>query len=76
MTARLVLIVFKFSQPLLINRAVLLLTEPESKSKTNIGRALIGATRLSWHCIGDRALYTQHIPVYHDVPWWSHLLGL
>lgn len=37
---------FKFSQPLLINKAVLLLQEPDSQDKTNTGRALIGATAL------------------------------
>ncbi|CAH0054441.1 unnamed protein product [Clonostachys solani] len=43
---RLALIGFKFSQPLLVNRAVRLLQEPESLEKTNTGRALIGATSL------------------------------
>lgn len=43
---RLCLIGFKFSQPLLINRAVSLLDEPDSQEKTNIGRTLIGATSL------------------------------
>jgi ATP-binding cassette, subfamily C (CFTR/MRP), member 1 len=43
---RLCLIGFKFSQPLLIHRAVSLLDEPDSQEKSNVGRALIGATSL------------------------------
>jgi ATP-binding cassette subfamily C (CFTR/MRP) protein 1 len=43
---RLCLIGFNFSQPLLINRAVSLLMDPDSQAKTNAGRALIGATVL------------------------------
>lgn len=43
---RLCLTAFKFSQPLLIHKAVSLLEEPESQEKTNIGRTLIGATTL------------------------------
>ncbi|KAJ3531278.1 hypothetical protein NM208_g8949 [Fusarium decemcellulare] len=43
---RLCLIGFKFSQPLLIHRAVSLLEEPDSQEKTSIGRTLIGATSL------------------------------
>ena len=41
---RMALIGFKFCQPLLINRAISLLLEEDSQSKTNVGRALIGAT--------------------------------
>lgn len=43
---RLSLIGFKFSQPLLIHRAVSLLGEPDSQEKMNTGRTLIGATSL------------------------------
>jgi ATP-binding cassette, subfamily C (CFTR/MRP), member 1 len=43
---RLSLIGFKFCQPLLINAAVSLLLEPDSRDKTNKGGALIGATAL------------------------------
>lgn len=43
---RLGLIGFKFSQPLLINRAVSLLQEPDGQDKANTGRALVGATAL------------------------------
>ncbi|VUC23409.1 unnamed protein product [Clonostachys rosea] len=43
---RLALIGFRFSQPLLVNRAVRLLQEPDSPEKTDIGRTLIGATSL------------------------------
>ncbi|KAF4965252.1 hypothetical protein FSARC_6931 [Fusarium sarcochroum] len=43
---RLCLIGFKFSQPLLIHRAVSLLEEPDSQEKMSIGRTLIGATSL------------------------------
>lgn len=43
---RLCLIAFRFSQPLLIQRAVSLLQEPDNQDKTNTGRALIGATAL------------------------------
>ncbi|KAF5010391.1 hypothetical protein FDECE_3443 [Fusarium decemcellulare] len=43
---RLCLIGFKFSQPLLIHRAVSLLEESDSQDKTSIGRTLIGATSL------------------------------
>lgn len=45
---RFALIAFKFCQPLLINRAISLLLEPDSQSKTNSGRALIGATSLTY----------------------------
>ncbi|KAF4951397.1 hypothetical protein FSARC_12927 [Fusarium sarcochroum] len=55
--ARLVLIAFKFSQPLLIDRAVSLLTEPESEYRINTGRTLIGATALVYLGI---ALATGH----------------
>ncbi|RMZ79569.1 hypothetical protein DV737_g3391, partial [Chaetothyriales sp. CBS 132003] len=43
---RLCLIGFKFSQPLLIHRAVSLLEEPDTQEKRSIGRSLIGATSL------------------------------
>lgn len=44
--ARFIMMGFKFSQPLLIKRAVALLSEPDTQSKSNAGRALIGATAL------------------------------
>lgn len=43
---RIALIAFKFCQPLLVDRAVSLLSEPYGPKETNIGRALIGATTL------------------------------
>ncbi|KAL5046465.1 hypothetical protein BDW71DRAFT_181773 [Aspergillus fruticulosus] len=43
---RIALIAFKFCQPLLIDRAVSLLSVPSGPRETDIGRALIGATAL------------------------------
>ncbi|KAL3429940.1 P-loop containing nucleoside triphosphate hydrolase protein [Aspergillus tetrazonus] len=43
---RIALIAFKFCQPLLIDRAVSLLSVPNGPRETDIGRALIGATAL------------------------------
>ncbi|OJJ03355.1 hypothetical protein ASPVEDRAFT_133501 [Aspergillus versicolor CBS 583.65] len=43
---RIALIAFKFCQPLLIDRAVSLLSAPDGPRETDIGRALIGATGL------------------------------
>lgn len=43
---RLCLVGFKISQPLLIHRAVALLSQPKSGEKDIVGRALIGATFL------------------------------
>ncbi|KAH8647275.1 P-loop containing nucleoside triphosphate hydrolase protein [Xylariales sp. PMI_506] len=59
---RLGLIGFKFCQPLLINKAVTLLLEPDSQYKTNTGRALIGAAALIYLGIAiTTALYKHSI---------------
>ena len=43
---RLFLVGFTIAQPLLIKRAVSLLSQPDIQEKRNVGRALIGATAL------------------------------
>lgn len=58
---RLFLVGLKLCQPLLTHRAVSLLSEPDSQSKTNIGRALIGATALMYAGIAfSTARYKQN----------------
>ncbi|CAI6088008.1 unnamed protein product [Clonostachys chloroleuca] len=57
---RLILIPIKFAQPLLIDRAVSLMSEPESQTKTNSGRAIIGATALIYLAIAIVTGYHRH----------------
>ncbi|KAI9929684.1 hypothetical protein MW887_001160 [Aspergillus wentii] len=45
---RLLVICFKICQPLLTEKAVSLLSQPDSQYNTNVGRALIGATALTY----------------------------
>ncbi|VUC31530.1 unnamed protein product [Clonostachys rosea] len=57
---RLILIPIKFAQPLLIDRAVSLMSEPESQMKTNSSRAIIGATALIYLGIAVVTGYHRH----------------
>ncbi|CCD53931.1 similar to ABC transporter [Botrytis cinerea T4] len=57
---RLCLIGFKFSQPLLINRAISLIETPETPGNQNIGYALIGATALIYLGLAISTAQYQH----------------
>ncbi|KAK6611684.1 ABC transporter [Botrytis cinerea] len=57
---RLCLIGFKFSQPLLINRAISLIENPETPGNQNIGYALIGATALIYLGLAISTAQYQH----------------
>ncbi|THV54559.1 hypothetical protein BGAL_0024g00240 [Botrytis galanthina] len=57
---RLCLIGFKFSQPLLINRAISLIDTPETPENQNIGYALIGATALIYLGLAISTAQYQH----------------
>ncbi|KAF7933004.1 uncharacterized protein EAE97_008771 [Botrytis byssoidea] len=57
---RLCLIGFKFSQPLLINRAISLIDAPETAGNKNIGYALIGATALIYLGLAVSTAQYQH----------------
>ncbi|KFA48354.1 hypothetical protein S40293_04500 [Stachybotrys chartarum IBT 40293] len=58
--SRLLVIGFRFSQPLLIHRAVSLLEEPSDQARTNNGRALIGATALIYLGIAISTGHFKH----------------
>lgn len=60
MFPRLCLIGFKFSQPLLINRAISLIDDPETPENQNIGYALIGATALIYLGLAISTAQYQH----------------
>ncbi|KAF4629350.1 hypothetical protein G7Y89_g8798 [Cudoniella acicularis] len=57
---RLCLVGFKFSQPLLINRAISLIEEPETSTNRNIGYAIIGATALIYLGLAISTAKYQH----------------
>ncbi|TGO26008.1 hypothetical protein BPAE_0068g00420 [Botrytis paeoniae] len=57
---RLCLIGFKFSQPLLINRAISFIDNPETPGNQNIGYALIGATALIYLGLAISTAQYQH----------------
>ncbi|CAH0043540.1 unnamed protein product [Clonostachys solani] len=57
---RIALSAFKICQPLLVNRAVSLLSEPASQRKTDVGRALIGATALVYIGIAITTAMYKH----------------